>query len=226
MDLTDQPLGLRYQIWWRVQAFAIEAGKALAVIVAGLVLISAFNAWYDLQLKAVFAFSFTATDADWNTVRAIWVAEVPLAFLLRYALRQNRTEFQDQNFNDFDALHTAMTSRGIDNCEHLRFAKVLAKGKTKGSPKHFYAVNLDTGLAYETMNDYRFGAFWTLEHKGVVDNVLKGRITLKEWSEWADAQPVPVTEKPTTSVEFADLRSRKQTKALNLLTKDAHLESS
>lgn len=63
--------------------WAEQVGWVLFAIAIGLFFVSFFEWLYDVYLKSVLSFSFNIWLSDWNMVRAIWVSEVPLVFLLR-----------------------------------------------------------------------------------------------------------------------------------------------
>ena len=59
--------------------------------------------------------SFKVTSTDWEGVAVIWVAEVPLAFLLRYLFGENRTTGLEFDLNAIQALQLAREMEGKEH---------------------------------------------------------------------------------------------------------------
>lgn len=91
---------------WRIRTFFGELGRGILWILAGLAVITAIQfTLYPLVALPFFNLihiNLEVQPSDWNTVRAIWFAEVPLAYILRYLFGEyRRTQIDlDQNWKD------------------------------------------------------------------------------------------------------------------------------
>lgn len=154
--------------WWARNGYKFRlAGNDLfwasVAIVSGLLGILLLKWVYDAQLKSVLAFSFTLSDSDWNTVMTIWLAEVPLAFLLRRLLGAARVENVEAKQRQFENLMKALEARGVREYRHLRAFRASPIRRIKGKVIQVI-VNIHSSKAY--WMDTRVA---TIAEQGVID---------------------------------------------------------
>jgi len=129
------------------------------------------------------------TSEDWNTVRAIWFAEVPLAFLLRRILGGARVEYAEAKQRAFDNIITALDKRGIKDLH--TYVKVFMlcdkEGKPVLEPVRKNAMGVTGRWPVQMVGNKRthkilnvHGAIAVLAGEGVVDYDQSFRGTTKE----------------------------------------------
>ena len=141
----------------------------LAFILAGVLVIFAIEWIYNQYLGSLF--NFVPTQTDWDTVAAIWVAEIPLAFLLTTLLERRRILREKRN-DDFSNLVMIMEKRRVadsngDEFGHLKYLKVVKQRRLLGDKVvQEWLLNSDTGEAYGVMFTRRYGY---LAEEGLID---------------------------------------------------------
>jgi len=110
--------------------------------------------------------NFHPTQVDWDTVAAIWTAEIPLAFLLT-ALLERRRELRDRINDDFNNLVMVMEKRGVKDFDQLRYARVFSENWLRGRRERWsWLINTDTGEAYDVRDVSRY---WYLASELLID---------------------------------------------------------
>lgn len=147
---TEKPdwfLGINWPEFWH------EARSATIWIILGLGVITSIQAvtiglWWILPPIRPFMNYWQVSASDWNTVRAIWFAEVPLAYLLRRVLGTARQEMLEREGIYAQNLSMAFQLNGIEEIGHLEYHSVEA---TKDHPKGLgYIINTSTHKRYRT----------------------------------------------------------------------------
>lgn len=131
-----------------------ELGWAIFWIALGLGTITVIQLWIFpvilVPLGNSLSFPSLGIQAsDWNTVRAIWFAEVPLAFLLRRVLGSWRQEALERESIYSQNIASAFDLNGIDDTDHLEWhAPEKTPPKKKGVEYFGYIINTNTHKRY------------------------------------------------------------------------------
>ena len=144
-----------------------ETLKAIGLILIGLAIIEAVQFGIYPWLAGIGALlglpSLGIQSGDWNTLRAIWTAEIPLAFVLKWATGGYKSELVESAREDFDLALKILNER--DQYTNFMLVEALPK---RGPSKRFYIVNKRNHKLYRaTVSE------WRLAYHGLFDLVSK-----------------------------------------------------
>jgi hypothetical protein len=156
----DMVLG-RYSGLGLLRKFGIIFGAVLS----GVVIIYGIEWIFNLVVQPIFPYPIR--QSDWNTVVAIWVAEIPLAFLLAAILEPRRRTREELN-EMFTTFLTLMEKR--KDFEHLAYIRVFEPSWWRWSRRlevESWILNMDTGTAYNVFKSKRY---WYLSQQGLFES--------------------------------------------------------